>query len=108
MIKNLYNSNLFSFIYINCLGEKILSHYTENHSHDSQNLTVTIEYPKPNDIGEKLTFVHLLVFQRKGSNGTAVITDGGIRERKITILVSGYNTNILNYNITFYGLWENK
>lgn len=84
-------------------ADRILDHYTENHSfHIRSNTTVSITYPKYG-IGSLLTYVHLIVYVYT-PYVNCTITAGGLKQRDMTLLIGANLTDFLNYDVQFYGL----
>lgn len=88
-------------------ADRLLAHYHENHAADNrlQTANVSIVYPRYAPIqGNVLTHVHLIVYITLGGHANCTIRAGGLRQRNIDLLVTANATEILNYDVQFYGL----
>lgn len=81
----------------------MVAHYTDNHSFlGPTNTSVNITYPKYG-IGSLLTYVRLIVY-KDSPQCNYTITNGGLKERDMTLMINANLTNFLNYDVLFYGL----
>lgn len=69
----------------------------------SQNVTTTLSYPSTGGNGAYLTYI-LINCEQSSNIGNAYVTQGGVQQHFVQIVIETSFTNYFNYAAFFYGI----
>lgn len=105
-----YTFILFLWFFIRVLfqGDKLVYYkHKRNFFSSPRNYSFSVHYPKRRALGATITYINLYVLQTSKA-GQAVIRQGGVAYRNVTMDVTSYNTTQCRYTIRIYGVNKHK